>query len=166
MNSSLIKLKAKDPKEIENVYTMYKSGFVLFLSKYGLPKEDVVDIYQDSIIVLIENAQKGLLDNLKADIKTYLFSIGKFKALKRLKKEIPANLEWQNEENDNEEMMEKLEAGLEKLGNRCYEILKLFYYEEKKLDEIQTLLNYEKKEVLKSQKSRCLKQLKEIVEGM
>ena len=50
----------------------------------------------------------------------------------------------------------------EKLGQQCRKVLQLFYYDEKKLDEIQTLLGYTNKDVLKSQKSRCLKQLKEL----
>ena len=37
------------------------------------------------------------------------------------------------------------------------------YFEEKKLDEIQTILNYSNKDVLKAQKSRCLKHLKELI---
>jgi DNA-directed RNA polymerase specialized sigma subunit len=43
--------------------------------------------------------------------------------------------------------------------------LQLFYYEEKKLDEIQEQLGYTSKDVLKSQKSRCLKQLKELIKA-
>lgn len=164
MNESLHKLKAKNPKEIEHVYKMYKKGFILFISKYGLAHDDILDIYQDSIIVLLENIDKGLLDNFKADLKTYLFSIGKFKAVKKLKKAPPKEIEWYKEDSNNEELILKLEIGLDKLGPRCYEILKLFYYENKKLDDIQTLLGYDKKEVLKSQKSRCLKQLKEIID--
>jgi DNA-directed RNA polymerase specialized sigma subunit len=51
---------------------------------------------------------------------------------------------------------------LKKLGEQCQKVLTLFYYEEKKLDEIQSLLGYTNKDVLKSQKSRCLKQLKDL----
>ena len=48
-----------------------------------------------------------------------------------------------------------------KLGKRCKEILKLFYYEGYTLDEIINILKYSDKNVLKSQKSRCMRQLKE-----
>ncbi|WP_396177320.1 RNA polymerase sigma factor [Flavobacterium sp.] len=58
--------------------------------------------------------------------------------------------------------IEMLQNGFKKLGEQCRKVLHLFYYEEKKLDEIQSLLGYTNKDVLKSQKSRCLKQLKEL----
>lgn len=166
MTAEVQQLKDGNRKTIEILYLKYKSGFLLFLSKYELSDDDKLDIYQDSVIALIENARKGLLDDLKVELKTYLFSIGKFMAFRRLK-QIPEspleNIEWY--EVEKEDFSEELETGLKKLGKRCYEILRLFYYEEKKLDEIQSLLEYEKKEVLKSQKSRCLKQLKEIIEN-
>ena len=40
------------------------------------------------------------------------------------------------------------------LGDRCKEILTLFYYEGYSLDEITEILGYSDKNVLKSQKSR------------
>ena len=58
-----------------------------------------------------------------------------------------------------------LQKGLNKLGDQCKKVLELFYYEEKKLDEIQSILGYTNKDVLKSQKSRCLKQLKELIKN-
>jgi len=51
----------------------------------------------------------------------------------------------------------------DQLGDRCKSILNLFYYQGYDLDEIRVILNYSNKKVLKSQKSRCLKQLKDLV---
>ena len=53
-----------------------------------------------------------------------------------------------------------LKIAYEKLGEQCQKILSLFYFENKKLEEIQSILNYENKDVLKSQKSRCISHLK------
>ncbi len=166
MNQRIQELKEGNVKTIENLYHEYKSGFMLFLNKYGLSDEDAIDIYQDAMVALVENAKKGNLDDLKVELKTYLFSIGKYMAFKRLKKEVEApEIDWYNhtESEGDDEMITAMQKGLKKLGTRCYEILRLFYYEEKKLDEIQEILRYDKKEVLKSQKSRCLKQLKDIL---
>ena len=55
-----------------------------------------------------------------------------------------------------------LQTAFENLGEQCKKVIQLFYYEEKKLDEILTILNYTNKDVLKSQKSRCMKQLKDL----
>jgi DNA-directed RNA polymerase specialized sigma subunit len=68
-----------------------------------------------------------------------------------------------NEEDENDNEMILLQNNFKKLGEQCQKVLRLFYYEEKKLDAIQIELNYTNKDVLKSQKSRCLKQLKDLI---
>lgn len=169
MDKQILALKNGDRREIEKLYNEYRSGFILFLTRYGVPQEELTDIYQDSVVALIENARKGMMDHLEVELKTYLFAIGKFMVFKHLKKEKEITsedllVEWYNA--DGEEMEEsRLQEALKRLGSRCYELLNLFYYEGKKLDEIQVLMGYDKKDVLKSQKSRCLKQLKEMMEN-
>ena len=69
------------------------------------------------------------------------------------------------EDDDNDSQMRVIKDAFKKLGQQCQNVLRLFYYEEKKLDEIQSILNYTNKDVLKAQKSRCLKQLKELIHG-
>lgn len=169
MDKRIVALKNGDRKEIEKLYNQYRSGFILFLSRYGLPQDELTDIYQDSIVAMIENARKGLMDHLEVELKTYLFAIGKFMVFRRLKKEKEINtgdliFEWYDTGSE-EADTPRLRAALNRLGSRCYELLNLFYYEGKKLDEIQVLMGYDKKDVLKSQKSRCLKQLKEMMES-
>lgn len=162
-------LKKGDYKTIEKIYQTHRKAFLSFGAKYNLSLDDLLDVYQDTIIAFIENIKKGHLNNLKSEIKTYLFSIGKYLIFKRLSEssgnsldEISDEIEWFEIEDDNAEI-NQIEQALTQLGEQCYKILKLFYYEEKKLDEILQILPYENKDVLKSQKSRCLKQLKKIL---
>lgn len=165
-------LKCGDEKTIRKIYEDHKNGFMLFASRYGLDKEELIDIYQDAVIALIENAKKGKIDELKSSLTTYLFGIGKFMIFQRLKKKnktIPSDelehFELEYEDYSEDEMniqLITLRESLKKLGEQCVKVLTLFYYEEKKLDEIRALLGYTNKDVLKSQKSRCLKQLKDI----
>jgi RNA polymerase sigma factor (sigma-70 family) len=165
-------LKRNDEKSIRTVYNDNKNGFILFAKRYNLSQDDLIDVYQDAIIALIENAKKGKIDDLKSSITTYLFGIGKFMIFQKLKKEgktvaiddfekIEMIYDDYSEEETNLQI-EMLQNGFKKLGEQCRKVLQLFYYEEKKLDEIQSLLGYTNKDVLKSQKSRCLKQLKEL----
>lgn len=166
-------LKKQDEKVIRNIYNEYRSGFILYANRFKLDKEQILDVYQDAIIALCENAQKGYLDNLTSSVKTYLFSIGKYMIFNLLKKEKlkqdfedieNLNLEWNDysaEKNDTQ--IQDMQNALNQLGNKCQEILKLFYYEEKTLDAITEDMQYGNKNVAKSQKSRCLKQLKEIL---
>jgi RNA polymerase sigma factor (sigma-70 family) len=56
----------------------------------------------------------------------------------------------------------RIKLSFNKLGERCKSVLNLYYYQGYNLDEITEILNYSDKKVLKSQKSRCLKQLKNL----
>ncbi|WP_254097249.1 RNA polymerase sigma factor [Aquimarina sp. Aq107] len=58
---------------------------------------------------------------------------------------------------------ELLRQHFKNLGKRCQEMLTLFYYRGLTIDEITESLGYENKNVVKSQKSRCLKSLKESI---
>lgn len=168
-------LKMNDEKAIRNFYNENKNGFILFAKRYNLNNDDLIDIYQDAIIALIENAKKGKIDDLKSSVTTYLYGIGKFMIFQKLKKESKTvsiddfeKIEMVYDDYSEDEInlqVKMLQKGLNKLGDQCKKVLELFYYEEKKLDEIQSLLGYTNKDVLKSQKSRCLKQLKELVKN-
>lgn len=166
-------LKQGDEPTIRKVYDGYKDDFIHFAQRYLSAGDELVDCYQDAMIILCEHAVQGKLDNLKSSIKTYLFSIGKYTLMNRLRKrskmspiedcEIP-EVAWEvyDEEHETERLV-NLQAGFNKLGEQCQKVLKLFYYEGKKLDEIQQLLGYTNKDVLKSQKSRCIKQLRDLI---
>jgi len=167
-------LKKGDEKTIHQLYVDHKNGFTLFANKYDLSSDDLLDIYQDSIIALCENAKKGTIDNLESSLSTYLFSIGKYMIYRKLKTknksisidsddQFPQVAEDEIDETENEDEVRLLQENFKKLGEQCQKVLRLFYYEEKKLDVIQIELNYTNKDVLKSQKSRCLKQLKDLI---
>jgi RNA polymerase sigma factor (sigma-70 family) len=171
--SQLIALiKNGDQTAIRQLYEDNKNGFLLFVKRYNVANEDIIDIYQDAIVAFIENAKKGKIDNLQSSATTYLFGIGKFMVFQKIKKAgktLPSE-DLENvvqayddyNEDENIEQVSQLQIAFKKLGDQCQKVLQLFYYEEKKLDEIQDILGYTNKDVLKSQKSRCLKQLKEI----
>lgn len=171
-NQLILLLKENDEKTISNFYNENKNGFLLFAKRYQLQVDDIIDIYQDAIVALVENAKKGKIDELQSSLTTYLFSIGKFMIFQKFKKEGKSiavenfeNIAMFYEDYSEDEtnlQIKTLQKSFEKLGEQCQKVLQLFYYEEKKLDEIQALLGYTNKDVLKSQKSRCLKQLKEL----
>lgn len=172
--SLLKQIQSGDHRAIEEVYILYKTDFMAYASRFSVNDEDVVDIYQDSIIVLYENIISGKLVSLTSSVKTYLFAIGKYKIYNSLKikattKEGFSDYEFLLKEDNEEDFLlkeeniEKVQKGYQALGTRCQEVLKMFYYENLSIEEIKNRLNYTSKDVVKSQKSRCIKQLKEIV---
>lgn len=171
----IVLLKQRDERTINEVYQEYRHGFILFAKRYKLDDDTVLDVYQDAIIALCENAEKGKLDELQSSLKTYLFSIGKYMIFAHLRKNQKKidfenidnfHFEWEDytEEKDNIEI-NKLRASFSQMGAKCQEILRLFYYQERNLDEITSIMQYENKDVAKSQKSRCIKQLKELIKS-
>ena len=174
----IIQLKQRDRNALKTVYLDYKTEFLKFMSRYNADANVLEDIFQDALIVLYENAQAGKLDALKSTVKTYLFGTGKFmlfKHFKDAKKEVPteetyifdrydqAVIEDVYEDEGMNDNQAKLVANFKKLGDKCREILELFYLQGMKLDEITLTQGYENKDVAKSQKSRCLKSLKQLI---
>ena len=176
-DSNLIKgLKNDNKHALKHVYTVNKTAFLNFAKKYPIAKNDVIDIYQDAIIALRENAINGKIDNLKSELKTYLFSIGKYMIYDRLKKQKKIHLVEEPSifiENEdafifdfNTELtheQKQLQIAFKALGQKCKDVLTLFYYRGFNLEEIMNELNYTNKDVVKSQKSRCLKTLKALI---
>ncbi len=172
-SSVIQQIKSGDQKVVERIYTEYKTEFLAYALRFSVNEEDAVDIYQDSIVVLYENISSGKLTSLTSSLKTYLFAIGKYKIYNCLKvKPITEELtdcEFLLKDEGNEEFLlreeniEKVQNAYKQLGDKCREILKLFYYENRTIEEIKHCLGYRSKDVVKSQKSRCIKQIKEIL---
>lgn len=170
-------LKKRDRNALKDVYLEYKTEFFRFARRYT--KDDIVleDIFQDAVIAVYENALAGKLDDLKSSLKTYLFSTGKFMLFKKFRdtKEMATDEDYifdQRETAVMEDVFEdqgpnkyqrQLVANFKKLGEKCREILELFYLQGMKLDEITKKQGYDNKDVAKSQKSRCLKSLKQLI---
>ncbi len=169
-------LKQGDTKTLEKIYLDNREGFINFSKKYNVNESDAIDIYQDSILILRDNAINGRIDNLQSNISTYLFAIGKYRIFHNFR--VKSKLHITNDFNLVEEDIDfdvnlygpvltkeqqLLKKYYDQLGDRCKSILNLFYYQGYNLDEIRSILNYSNKKVLKSQKSRCIKQLKDLV---
>lgn len=163
----------------KKVYEDNRALFLNFARKYTLGDEEVLDVYQDAYVALYENIQNGKFSELKSAIGTYLISIGKYKIMERLRKNSKqTNNEFllnkvEGVDNEIEEFdiiqdelspeQKLLKQYFEKLGEKCKQILSLFYYKQYNIKEIMVEGNYNSENVVKSQKSRCLKTLKEAI---
>ena len=170
----------KKPKEIEELYTFHRDTFINFGKKYGLDYDDLVDIYQEAFIALRKHALTGKLATVKSSLKTYLFGIGKFMIFDLLKEKNKTtsldseafsaykNIEQVAVEIENDELtlqQQLLRTHFKKLGKKCKEVLTLFYSRGLTIDEIVEFTDYTNGNVVRSQKSRCLKTLKEMIKS-
>lgn len=170
-------LKETDKDVLRRLYVEYRGAFIAFAQKFCSDNDDIVDAYQDAIILLQEKAIKGDLDELRCTVKTYLFSIGKYMLYDKMRKQKKTVSYMRTEQDDYDyhsitldflddepsKMQIQLQHAFASLGKKCKEVLSLFYYRGYTIEEICKRLSYENKNVVKSQKSRCLKQLKDKV---
>ncbi len=159
-------------REAANVlYEEYRPSFVNWmLQKHNCNEEEAIDIFQDSIIALYKNARAGKIDNLKSQLKTYLFGIGRNIFLLRIRKQKKTTSD------ESLKFMESSEIGAEKklqsidrkkmiahllkqMQHPCQRILYLFFYRQYSIEAIQKNLNYKSQEVVRTQKKRCIKAL-------
>ena len=166
-------LKQKDKVTLQKIYNDNRGAFLNFAKRFHVEEYDSLDIYHDAILALQENVINGKVDMLKSSISTYLFAIGKYKFyhsfrekakinitddIELIEKNFDFDVDFSDEKTTNQQIL--LKNGFKKMGERCKKVLELFYYHGYNLDEITEILNYSDKNVLKSQKSRCIKQLK------
>ncbi|MFK7908879.1 MAG: RNA polymerase sigma factor [Chitinophagales bacterium] len=163
--------KAGNKQAVSVLYDEYRPVFVKWLSQqYRCGGEEAVDIFQDSVIALYKNAQRGKLDVLKSGLQTYLFAIGKNVYLNRLRsrKETVSESALSTMKTEEEGVERKLQMNdrkkliaqlLNKMKDPCKSILYLFYYRRYSIEAIQKAMKYNTVEVVKTQKKRCIKGL-------
>jgi RNA polymerase sigma factor (sigma-70 family) len=134
------------------------------------------DLYQNAIIVLFEKIKNSDF-KLTCTIQTYINSVCRNQLLNKFKENSrfitksddfePNIKDWFDEYDDvKESRLRLIEKSLEKLkdkGEKCFEILKRFFYEKQSMDQIAVEMNYTNGDNVKNQKSRCQKKLKELV---
>jgi RNA polymerase sigma factor (sigma-70 family) len=173
-------LVATNPKEISKLYNENRVTFFGFGKKYGLDYDDLSDIYQEAFIALRKHALTGKLDSVKSSLKTYLFGIGKFMIYDLLKEKkktteyeptvhvVYDSIEAISFNATHEELtleQSLLRANFKKLGKKCQEVLTLFYSRGLTIDEIVDFTDYTSGSVVRSQKSRCIKTLREMIKS-
>ncbi len=177
----LIELKKGSEKAFKKVYEENRLKFLNFARKYELSDDENIDIYQDAYIVFYENFTSGKISDLNSSVSTYLFSIGKYMILNKLrknKKSVNSDLIMERVKDDSDLFDESvaydepltheqklLQKHFDELGDKCKKVLMLFYYRGFSIHEIMKAEGYNSENVVKSQKSRCLKTLKEFIKN-
>ena len=163
--------------ETEWLNDFYKENRSAFLQwgekKFSLERDDLLDIYQNAMIVLYENIKHNRIDGLQSSVTTYLYGIAKNLVYKYYRKnelinrhEVRLSEHYQFLSSNNAELetyYNTLHKALNNMKEPCKTIINLFYIRGLKLSMVASKLNYSSTDVLKTQKSRCLKKLKDLV---
>ena len=173
-NNNLIeKIRSGDQSVLLQLYEMHRNEFLNFaLKHYHADIQLAKDAFIDAIIDLRNNITSDRLLHLNSNIKTYLFAIARNKITNEKFSDAhyyycnefnEANVEDRNESDEKEEYETKTELIkrlIEKLPGKCYQILKMYYFDRIPLSEIAVALNYSGAESVSTQKYKCYQKLK------
>lgn len=185
----LIQLIQENQDYLGVVYKRCKSYCIQFMRKMtnGSKSDyELDDVFHDSILVLYEKIVSGNFE-LTASLQTYLNSVCRFQLLNKLGKDKKYsyydepigkddedNLISYNStitdtldeiEDPKDSQFAAIESALEimkEAGGHCYELLTLFWYHKKSMNELTAIFGYNNSDTTKNQKGRCQKRLEKM----
>ena len=190
LNDQELLVKIKENSDyLGIVYKRCKANCLGFMRKMNSGKisdYELEDVFQDANIILYEKIVKGDFV-LTATFQTYLNSVCRFQLLNTLEKsKLTTDYEDNSDDDDdenpngyhssitdsldavdhsNEPQFLAIETALVKMkdaGGHCYELLTLFWYHKKSMNELTTEFGYNNSDTTKNQKARCQKRLEKI----
>jgi RNA polymerase sigma factor (sigma-70 family) len=160
-------IKQEGDRALTDLYVRYRTEFIQWLcGRLGCDKELAKDIYQQSILIFYENIQSGKLTTLTSQVKTYLFSIGRnkyYEAVREQRKSDAFKPDEVEEEALPEELLQKVEAKLEILGEPCRSLLIAYYYHKRSMEQLVLMFDYKNADSAKNQKYKCLERLRKLM---
>ena len=186
-DQELLKKIKENSDNLGYVYKNCKGNSIRFMKKMTskMNEYELEDVFQDAILVLYEKITKGNFE-LTCSFQTYLNSVCRFQLLNTFNKsEITVDFIENNEDDDdnselsylnitdsldvidntNEPYFQAIEKALLKIkdaGGHCYELLTLFWYHKKSMNELTEVFEYSNEANTKVQKSKCQKRLEKL----
>jgi RNA polymerase sigma factor (sigma-70 family) len=164
-----------DDLSFDDLYRKHRNSSMNFMRRMIDDVDDMLDIYQDAVIVLYNNSRRPDF-RLTCSVQTYLNSISRNQILKRMpnsRKLVRTDdfeegiTDWFEEYDAEREgkltVIENALLELESSGGRCFGLLRGFYFLKKSMSELAHSLDLANADTAKTQKSKCMKKLKEIV---
>ena len=173
----------------DRVYPQFVS---YFRNKFNKPEEYSMDLFHDSYMAMYDNILCGKLtpENLTSSLYQYLLGIAirKMQAGDRkthefdkvpiyhtgpedevtldtkVQKKLMDEADAEDSEKKYEELKDFVERAVSELTPPCDELLRNFYWNRMSGNEIATAMNYSNADSVKTQKNKCMKKLKPIVE--
>lgn len=158
------------------LYKTYRDEFCQWaIKRYQVDYDLVQDAFQETVLALRFNLAHDRVKEMKSSLKTYVFAIGRNQLINRLKKskyelssddlvslqDHPRMI--RNESNELTGRQAMIKKMIKKMEEPCHSILHMFYYLGYSMDVIAVRMNYKNEDVAKSQKSRCIKKIREFL---
>ena len=172
----LERLRLGDEALLKEIYDKFKPDFIRWAVRFGIDRAEAEDVFQLSVVILYDNVMTGKLTQLSSSLKTYLFSIGRHKAMERSRELSnrfstidPLLFDLIADDSQSDEQIEfdirQLKDALILLGNPCKELLEMMYFQKLSQDIISDRMGYKGRDTVKSKKYKCIHRLKKILEN-
>lgn len=170
--------KKNDERVISAFYKEIRASFFAFFrTRYGKDDAYILDLFQDTCIVLWKNIRHDKLteEGLSSSLATYFLAIGKYTMMSKDRKfkEIVDDEELSKLsfiEDDSEELRKRIELEdfvyrmVSEMKSPCDKLLKAQYWDKLSGAEIAEKYGYSGPDSVKTQKSKCIKKLKPLIE--
>ena len=163
------RIRANDRMVLGEIFIRYKKMISAYINTHGGNDADAEDVLQESIIVLWQNVCSGTF-KLSSKLGTYLMGVAKNKWREELRKR--RNLSSVEQGNDppnddassleliiTQEKTNLVHQALNTISPLCKQLLLLFYFEERSLNDIAQTLKFANADVAKAKKYQCKKAL-------
>ena len=151
-------------KAVNGLYEVLSSVKKYIHSNSGTT-DDAKDIFQDALVVLYKNVQSETF-TLTVPLKTYLLAVVKNLWLQELRRrnKIPVIADQADVPDivhNDDQNFDIAKAAFNLLGEKCRQLLILFYFKKKTYRELASFLAFGDERTAKNQKYRCLQKAKE-----
>ncbi len=168
-------LKSGNQELLNKVYSSNYPAIERMVLKNSGSSDEAKDVFQDAMLVFYKNISKEGFE-LTAAISTYIFAISRRLWLKRLKQKSKLSYDQEDasveafdfeliSKNPDEIMLRVVEL-LKQRGKNCLDILKRIYFNNQSFDQIADALGYASGQVVREQKYRCIKRVREDLKGV
>ena len=177
----LIGIMQNDERSWKHISRNMKQGFssilVHMFSFSNLTNEDIEDIFQESLIVLMQKVKSGgIVFSREGALFSYLVQIGKLTACNLIRKRkditsedvvtISDNLHKEYEDISVDEKQKSQDKFLDRvfdsLPSDCKTLLKYFDWGRKPMDQIASVLGMRNADSAKTKKNKCMNKFKDI----
>ena len=168
------RIQENDKKVLGEIYIKYEKQVFNYIKTHGGDDFDAEDMLQESIIVLWQNVNNDKFD-LSSKLGTYIVAVAKNKWRGQLRKRNKiSNAEIsENTINPDKNPLEFvlsaekeniIKSAFELIQPICKQLLMLFYFEERNIEEITKMLKFSNSNVTKSKKYQCKRSLESVLQ--
>lgn len=172
-----IKSKTNPNQAISQLYAQHYRMLEHYIMQNSGSEDDAADLIQEVMLVFVKMVSEGKFRG-ESSIKSFLYSICKNVWITELRKRKSAQARHERYEGEKEQQDRDVSEQLarsenlkfvmdlfDKLGEKCKQVLTLFYFEELPMKEICERLDFSSEQVLRNKKYKCLQSLTDQVKS-